>query len=103
MRPKFGFGRMKIMEIISFALKENILNSRELVACETKFFPVLFTLCKNYQYNNVLHNDVVRIVEVALNEPEDSKFLKSVPPRLLSCSITTSSSISWWMRSTKTN
>lgn len=47
---------MKIVEIMSFVLKENVLNTRELAASETEFFSILFNLCKNYQYNNVLHN-----------------------------------------------
>jgi hypothetical protein len=61
-RPKLGFGRMNIVEIISFVLKENILNARELAASESKFFPILLNLCKNYQDNNVLHNEIVKIV-----------------------------------------
>lgn len=69
---------MKIVEIMSFVLKENVLNTRELASSETEFFPILFNLCKKYQFNNVLHNEIVRIVEIALNEPEDSAFLALV-------------------------
>lgn len=77
-RPTLGFGRMKIVEIMSFVLKENILSARELAASESEFFPILFSLCKNYQYNNILHNEVVKIVEIALNEPENSPFLQTL-------------------------
>ncbi len=55
-RKTLGFGRMKIVEIIAFVLRENIFSTRELAAAEPEFFPVLFNLCRNYQYNNVLHN-----------------------------------------------
>ena len=54
---------------MSFVLKENILSARELAASEVDFFPVLFSLCRNYQYNNILHNEVVKIIEIALSEP----------------------------------
>lgn len=77
-RNTLGFGRMKIVEIMSFVLKENVLNTRELAAQESEFFTILFNLCRRYQYNNVLHNEVVKIVDIALNEPEDSPFLNLV-------------------------
>ena len=71
-RPKLGTGRVKIVEIIRFILKENILNSREIVAKSENFFPTLIRLVREYQWNNLLHNEVMKIVEVALTEAEES-------------------------------
>ena len=42
------------------------------MAKSESFFPTLIKLMKEYQLNNLLHNEVVRIIEVALNEPEDA-------------------------------
>ena len=55
-RSTLGIGRVKIVEIMSFVLKQNILGCQDLAAQEAQFFPILFNLCKNYQLNNVLHN-----------------------------------------------
>ena len=71
-RPKLGTGRLKIVEILRFILKENILNSREIAAAREDFFPILITLVREYQWNNLLHNEVVRIMELSLTEPEGS-------------------------------
>ena len=55
-RPKLGTGRMKIIEILRFIVKEDILNSKELVAKTPNFFPILLNLVKQYDMNNILHN-----------------------------------------------
>jgi hypothetical protein len=45
-RPKLGFGRVKIIEILTYILKENLLGCRDIVGSQAKFFPVLFNLCR---------------------------------------------------------
>lgn len=55
-KRSLGFGRVKIVEIIAHTLKENLLNFREIAAREEDLLPTLFTLCRNYELNNILHN-----------------------------------------------
>lgn len=71
-RPKLGTGRLKIVEILRYIVKENILNTKEIVARKDNFFPTLIKLMKEYQLNNLLHNEIIKIVETALTEPENS-------------------------------
>lgn len=55
-RPKLGTGRIKIIEILRFILKENILNTKDIVAKTDTFFPILIALFREYPLNNLLHN-----------------------------------------------
>jgi len=75
-RKALGFGRVKILEIFSFILKENILEARDTIGKKEDFFTILFELCRNYDMNNVLHNEVVRIVDIAMSLPTDAAFQK---------------------------
>ena len=77
-RPKLGFGRLKIIEILRFIIKEDVLNSKEIVAKTNTFFPTLFNLVKQYEMNNMLHNEVIKILETSLTEKEDSPLNKAV-------------------------
>ena len=47
---------MKIIEILRFIIKENILNSKDIVAKTEQFFPIMLNLIKQYDLNNMLHN-----------------------------------------------
>lgn len=71
-RPKLGTGRIKIIEILRFILKENILNTRDIVARTDNFFSILLNLFREYPLNNLLHNEIIKILEIALTEPEGS-------------------------------
>ena len=71
-RPKLGTGRIKIIEILRFVLKENIINTREIVAKTDSFFPILINLFREYPLNNLLHNEIIKIIEIALTEGEAS-------------------------------
>lgn len=71
-RPKLGTGRIKIIEILRFVLKENIINTREIVAKTDSFFPILINLFREYPLNNLLHNEIIKIIEIALTEGESS-------------------------------
>lgn len=64
--PKLGVGRVKIVEILRHILKEEILKSREIVAAKDNFFPTLYNLMTEYNLNNLLHNEIMRILEIAL-------------------------------------
>ena len=55
-RPKLGYGRLKIIEILRFILKEDVLNSKEIVAKIDDFFSILLKLVTQYEMNNMLHN-----------------------------------------------
>lgn len=61
-----------------FIIKEDVLNSKEIVAKTDNFFPTLFNLVKNYELNNMLHNEVIKILETSLTEKEDSPLNKAV-------------------------
>ena len=61
-RPKLGTGRIKIIEILRFVLKENIINTREIVAKTESFFPILINLFREYPLNNLLHNEIIKII-----------------------------------------
>jgi hypothetical protein len=54
--PRIGLGRMKVVEILRFVLKEDILNSRQLIAKRESFFEILLTLLKEYPLSSLLHN-----------------------------------------------
>lgn len=60
---------MKIVEILRFTLKENILEAKEIIGGKTRFFPILFSLTKKYSMNNLLHNEIIKILDIALAEP----------------------------------
>ena len=77
-RPKLGYGRLKIVEIIRFILRDNVLHSKDLVAKNENFFPTMLHLMKTYDMNNLLHNEIIRILETALTEPESSELNKAV-------------------------
>ena len=61
-----GYGRLKIIEIIRFILRDNVLQAKDIVAKTDNFFPTIFNLMKTYEMNNVLHNEIIRILETAL-------------------------------------
>lgn len=67
-RPKLGFGRVKIIEILEFILKENLIGAREMFAAKDNAFSTLFELCRNYELNNVLHNEVVKLVSLSFDD-----------------------------------
>lgn len=71
-RPKLGTGRIKIIEILRFILKENILNTKDIVAKTDAFFPILIALFREYPLNNLLHNEIIKILEIALTEGENT-------------------------------
>jgi hypothetical protein len=75
-RPKVGIGRMKIVEILRFILKENILGAKDIIGNKTIFFPILFSLMRKYSMNNLLHNEIIKIIDIALAEPETSSINK---------------------------
>lgn len=77
-RPKLGYGRLKIVEIIRFIIRDNVLSSKDVIAKTDNFFPTLLNLMKTYEMNNVLHNQIIRILETALTEPEESALNKAV-------------------------
>lgn len=70
--PKLGVGRVKIVEILRHILKEDILKAREIIASKDNFFPTLYNLLVEYDLNNLLHNEIMKILEVALLEKEGS-------------------------------
>ena len=72
-RAKLGVGRVKIIEILNYILKENLLGSRAIFALKEKAFEILFNLCRNYELNNVLHNQVVKMVSLAFSDPNLSQ------------------------------
>ena len=49
-----------------------------MAANEPEFFGTLFKLCQNYQLNNVLHNEVVKIIEIALSQSQQNSLLQKV-------------------------
>ena len=69
---------MKIIEILRFIIKENILNSKDIVAKTEQFFPIMLNLIKQYDLNNMLHNQIIKIIEIALTEPEGSLLNRAV-------------------------
>jgi hypothetical protein len=46
------------------------------VGSKKNFFPILFNLLKKYSMNNLLHNEIVKILDVTLGEPETSPLNK---------------------------
>lgn len=67
---------MKMVEILRFILKENILGAKEIIGNKTRFFPILFSLVRKYSMNNLLHNEIIKILDIALAEPETSPLNK---------------------------
>ncbi len=77
-RPKIGTGRIKIIEILRFILKENILNTKDIVGNTDNFFSILLNLMREYPMNNLLHNEISKIIETALTEPENTLLNKAI-------------------------
>ena len=79
-RRTLGVGRIKIIEIINFILKADILEFRNIVGENSELFPVVFNLCKNYEMNNILHNEVLKMIELAVSASNSapSPYLQSV-------------------------
>ena len=61
---------------------------------ETKFFERLFGLMKTYHMNNILHNEVVKILAFVLETDEGASLIPNVRLLLFSCLTKASSSIS---------
>lgn len=53
-------------------MKENILNTKEIVARTEGFFTILIGLFREYPLNNLLHNEIIKILEIALTDGEGS-------------------------------
>lgn len=70
--PKIGLGRIKILEILRYILKEDILNSKEILGKTAVFFPILINLFREYPLSSMLHNELVKIMDIALSDPEGS-------------------------------
>lgn len=77
-RPKIGTGRIKIIEILRFILKENILSTKDIIGNTDNFFSILLSLMKEYPMNNLLHNEIAKIIETALTEPENTPLNKAI-------------------------
>lgn len=52
---------------------------------ETKFFERLFALMRQYHMNNVLHNEIVKIISFVLETDEGTSLLPNVIVLLFSC------------------
>lgn len=37
-------------------------------AAKNEAFSILFELCRNYEMNNVLHNEVVKLISLSFND-----------------------------------
>lgn len=66
-------------------LKFDLFNLKTTIP-ETKFFERLFGLMKTYQMNNVLHNEVVKILTFVLETDEGASLIPNVFELLFSCS-----------------
>jgi hypothetical protein len=49
-----------------------VLNSKEIIAKSEGFFKIIIGLMRGYQMNNMLHNEVMKIIDIALAEKEGS-------------------------------
>lgn len=72
-----GLGRLKIIEILRFIIKENILNTKEIVA-QSNLFVLLLKLFREYPLSSLLHNEIVKILEIALDEEPSSPLNKAI-------------------------
>lgn len=82
-------GRVKIVEIFSFLIRKQPKTIEEdtkqndmttelieelyvhtLIANVTDFFSILLKLVQSFENNNILHNEVFRIIDYVLKEPQ---------------------------------
>lgn len=54
------------------------MSCKEVVAKTTDFFLILLSLVREYDMNNVLHNEVVKIIDIALTEAEGTPLKEAV-------------------------
>lgn len=66
-----GMGKVRLVESLFFLIKFDLFNIQSVVT-NTPFFQRLFQLVKEYELNNVLHNEIVKIVHfiLELEEPQ---------------------------------
>lgn len=53
---KLGMGKLKLLEVITYLIRENKFNFRGFIIREDNFLLSLVTICKKYSMNNILHN-----------------------------------------------
>lgn len=88
-----GLGRIKLIEALFYMLKFDLFSLKTEIP-ETKFFERLFGLMKTYHMNNILHNEVVKILAFVLETDEGASLIPNVRLLLFSCLTKASSSIS---------
>ena len=79
-----GLGRIKLIEALFYMLKFDLFGLKSTVS-ETKFFERLFALMRRYHMNNVLHNEVVKILTFVLESDEGASLITNVNINLFSC------------------
>ena len=59
-------------------MKNNLLGAQEVVSKTDNFFSVLLNLLREYPLNNMMHSEVMKIIENALAQPSDSVLNKAI-------------------------
>ena len=72
-----GLGRIKLIESLFYMIKFDLFNLKSSIP-ETKLFERLFGLMKKYQMNNVLHNEIVKVITFILESDEGETLVGNV-------------------------
>lgn len=63
---QLGLARLKLIETVFYLIKNNVLSFRKIMMQGVdgrKLMAGLLLLCNHFQYNNMLHNEVVKILD----------------------------------------
>lgn len=77
MSPTLGMGRIKLVESLFFLVKFDFYSIQTTVP-ESQFFQQLLHLTKEYELNNVLHNEVVKIITFVLELEQPNPLVNSL-------------------------
>jgi hypothetical protein len=72
-----GMGKIKLIESLFFLIKFDFFNIQTIVP-QSSFFERLLQLIKEYEMNNVLHNEVVKILHYILDLEENHPLITNL-------------------------
>lgn len=72
-----GMGKIKLIECLFFLIKFDFFNIQTVVP-QTPFFARLLQLMREYEMNNVLHNEVVKILHFMLELEENNPLITNL-------------------------
>ena len=57
-------GTMKMVEMLNYMLKEDLMLSRDIIVKKQMLWPNIIRIFRKYPMNNILHNDIVKLFDI---------------------------------------